>query len=343
MSGGFQKIHCGKKVDSHRLLSPGVGCIMPMILDLKLLSVQKSQNPHLSKICISIKKHLYYSIDQANTFVAAEKETYCEQYPTRLSAPGMCVQSMADAKTIFRPGKNKSYYEISRNGGRSWKVIQPKLEGIRPLGDIRIIASSGNNASRVYATATESGEIGIYISEDFGETFKLLLRRSDFLYESQSNPSTLFSISEKGIIVSPDNGRKWNLMINTTEMMSPFYADLEGLSMQTWMDSKHKQRIDWSPNLIQIIADSNNKNAIYILTFKGLYRSLDGGDTFLLLPLADDKICEIQKIAVDPIDGRCLYAAVGKDGFYKSTDYGCSWRKIKLPFVADSGNPRPIW
>lgn len=342
LSRGFQKEGCGRKVDDHRILSNGIGSIMPVTLYTQLLSVQKADKSNLSKICILEYGNKYYSIDQANSFVAATGETYCEQYPTMLSAPGMCVQSMADAKTLFRPSKNKSYYEISRNGGKFWKVIHPKSEKNSPFEDIHIMATSGNKANRVYATATEFREIGIYVSEDYGETFKRLLNRSGFIYESQSDPSTLFSLSEKGIIISNDNGKHWNAMSNTAEMISPFYSDTRGFGMQTWMDNNHKRIIDWRPNLIQIVTDPQNKNAIYILTYKGLYRSLDGGGSFILLPLADDKICEIQKIAVDPIDGRCLYAASGRNDFYKSTDYGCSWKRIELPHVTFSGKPRPI-
>ena len=53
--------------------------------------------------------------------------------------------------------------------------------------------------------------------------------------------------------------------------------------------------------------------------------------SYELLPLAMDILRGIDKIAIDPIDGEYIFAAVNEDTIFKSGDYGCTWEKMKLP------------
>jgi hypothetical protein len=100
--------------------------------------------------------------------------------------------------------------------------------------------------------------------------------------------------------------------------------------LRTWRE--YSEDDEYSPQYAveQIETDSNNVNTLYVLTFKGLYRSLDAGRSYHLMPLAPDKVFHIRTIAVDPIDST-LYAAVGGQALFASSDYGCSWRKLTLP------------
>jgi hypothetical protein len=333
-----QRNACGDKIGNRRVLSRGVGAIMPVQINQQLLSIQKGDDPHLSKLIISVRGQSYFSIDGGNSFVALKNKFCCYKYPTDLDFPNVCVQSSANPKIFYRPAKNGHHgsdIELSRDGGKSWKAIHPKTSSGRYFGSIRIVGSSEHVPGRVYAIGSTVGENGAYVSEDYGETYRQIRPISAFVFESRSMSKTLYSVAVDGIIVSYDGGYKWNLIGNTKEMISPVYSDSGGYSLYTWSDHNHNRELELHPKIIQIETDANNGNAIYILSYKGLYRSFDGGISFQLLPLAKDKIGEIQAIAVDPIDGRFLYAAVGNNSLLKSSNYGCSWQELSLPKWTD--------
>jgi hypothetical protein len=330
----FQNNACGDRIDIRRILSRGVGAIMPVHINQQLLSIQKGSDSHSSKLVIYVSGQSYFSIDGGNSFVALKNEISCHKYPAYIDSPGVCVQSSATPKINYRPaqnGRHPSDIELTRDGGKSWKVIHPRTSSGRHFGSIRIIGSSEHVLGRVYAIASAVGEHGAYVSDDYGETYRQVSPENAFVFENRSMSNTLYSVAEEGIIVSHDGGYKWKLISNTKEMISLVYSDSSGSNLYTWSDNNHNRQLDLHDNLIQVETDPNNGNAIYIITYKGLYRSLDGGNGFLLLPLAKDKILEIQSIAVDPIDGKILYAVVGNNGLFKSSDNGCSWQKINLP------------
>ena len=83
----------------------------------------------------------------------------------------------------------------------------------------------------------------------------------------------------------------------------------------------------------QIESDPEDADCIYVLTEKGLYLSRDAGKSFRLAALAEGRIKAIDRLAVDPGDGRYLYAIVDLGQLYRSSDYGCTWQKMGLGFI----------
>lgn len=94
-----------------------------------------------------------------------------------------------------------------------------------------------------------------------------------------------------------------------------------------------------------ITYDPNNPNIVYagtgdpnvpsiVFNGNGLYKSIDGGETWAYLALGQQGI--ISKVIVDPSNSSTLYAAVMGNpyirdehrGIYKSTDGGLNWSKV---------------
>ncbi|MCF8146190.1 MAG: hypothetical protein K9N21_19960 [Deltaproteobacteria bacterium] len=97
----------------------------------------------------------------------------------------------------------------------------------------------------------------------------------------------------------------------------------------------------------------SNTNIVYIGTVSGMYKSTNGGESWLKAGLYG---IEINVIRVDPTNPNIVCAGVGKmsgyemgaeDGFYKSTDGGGEWKKKYVTWVTalaiDPRNPDIIF
>src|SRR5262245_50025409 len=77
---------------------------------------------------------------------------------------------------------------------------------------------------------------------------------------------------------------------------------------------------------------------IYVGTIgEGLWRSVDGGQTFVRASDGMFVECFVRALTVDPRDPRVLYLGC-EHGLFKSTDGADTWKRIDSPM-----NDRPIW
>jgi hypothetical protein len=134
-------------------------------------------------------------------------------------------------------------------------------------------------------------------------------------------PHTLYAGGDRGLHVSRDNGRQW-------EMLSP---------------------IDQIQNIWSVAIDPINPDTIYVGTSPnggndkaGVHRTRDGGQTWqkLELPRVTDW-CEVgpprvDHIAIDPIDNRVIFAGIEVDGLRRSVDGGDTWTFVDGPWPEDN-------
>jgi len=324
---------CGDDPNIQRILSIGQEATDHFQVSVKLLSIQTNEGT--PQILISVGKRIYSSKDNSLNWHREINASDCRQL-TIAGNPGGCVISNSDPRTIYRPAvgvPHQSDLDRSRDGGRSWKLIHPMSVDGRHLGSVRIVGTGMRDPGRIYAEVTAVGERGLYVSENYGETFRSLIDWSGYLVESRANSKVLFSIS-KGIVVSIDEGAHWRLLDNGKTIFSPLFMDSRkllrlGSHVRSWR--KNTSNEEYGVNVEQIETDPINPAIIYVLSSKGLYRTMDAGKTFRLLPLGKDRVNEIQMIAVDPVDGRYLFAIVDGKDVFRSSDYGCSWQKLGLP------------
>ena len=83
-----------------------------------------------------------------------------------------------------------------------------------------------------------------------------------------------------------------------------------------------------------LVIDSNTPSTLYAATDIGVFRSTDGGASFILAGFANMRVL---LLAIDPVRSNVLYAATSSNvwsfapafqGLYKSTDSGASWSPI---------------
>ena len=102
-------------------------------------------------------------------------------------------------------------------------------------------------------------------------------------------------------------------------------------------------------SISSLVVDPGTPSRIYAAAgADGIYRSADGGETWVRLDLAP-----VEKLEVDPRDPRTLYAIVGQrpgqQGLYRSSDRGTTWSKVTITGPGWSGREpmanisMPVW
>ena len=316
-----QEQKCGDKADAPRILTAGIAGWDHPVICVQLLGIQKQGD--LPRMTVSFNDNIYSSTDRGQTWHLVKRAASYFDYTV----------SNADTKMLYRysrNGQHESDLDISHDGGRSWRIIHPKTATGRHLGRIWIIGTSARDPGRVYANASAVGEHGLYVSDNFGRAFRLL-GIGNHVAENRANPDILYLLMQDGIMVSRDRGAGWKLLNNNKALFSPSFINNLG-QLQPWKEDSEDREVGCLSKIDQTIeSDPKDPKIIYVLRDKGLYRSSDAGRAFLLLPLAKDKLCDIRSVVVDPIDGRYIFAAVGAQCIFKSSDFGCSWRELALP------------
>jgi hypothetical protein len=233
--------------------------------------------------------------------------------------------------------KCKDGFERSKDGGKTWMHVNPTVSGGSAIDEIELIETGMHSANRVYARVWIGGakDFRCAVSNDFGQTFDLLPEEVKAVVESRAEPTVWYGMvrSSPWLAISRDSGLTWQSMEGSREFWQPIYRNPVRKYFRSW--KQYPEDIeDWSINPIdQLESDPRNPNLIYVLTRKGLYLSRNAGKTFRLSSLARGRLNSIDRIAVDPVNGRFIYAVVDLGQFYRSSDYGCSWERMKVPPV----------
>jgi ligand-binding sensor domain-containing protein len=184
---------------------------------------------------------------------------------------------------------------LSRDWGGTWQAVESVQDRAAPSGAVRSIQPLG---PRVYVGA----ERQVFISDDFGQAWSalpapgLVLAVLSSRYP-QADP-TLFVGTTEGLLKSPDLGRSFGPPL------------LHGVPVS---------RLEWPGP------------ALVVATGRGVLVSLDGGASFTGpgtgLPSGDVLSLALSSFfAVDPV----MFAGVGRDGVFRSSDGGKTWSPAGL-------------
>ena len=263
----------------------------------------------------------------------------------------------------------KDGFPASTDGGETWTHVNPVLSNGNIIHAIQLMDTGMHLASRVYARIwtnvnTERIVISpadkipfdydfyIGVSDDYGGSFSLLPYGIVMLAESRNNPliryglilSSNFNVSYKGeldndvvecLAVSKNEGKSWEMMEGGLDVIRQnLYHNRSTGKARIWRQYPHPEDDEKLAIVrpVQIESDPRRPGYIYVFTSTGLYFSRDTGKTFRFANLPDNGwLLAIDRIAVDPFDGRYLYAIVNMEKFYRSSDYGCTWELMSLP------------
>lgn len=266
----------------------------------------------------------------------------------------------SNSKVIYKRVLDLGLYLRSENGGQSWMLPSYSVNGVNRVEIaiqtahdsyhhlvFTILAVDPKQPLSLYAslkavpwsssltiTSLPSYDLpGIYFSADGGESWKLftnyLLTSDQYgapypppLGISPVDPSIMLGVAPRGAIVeSLDGGQHWQEVGQQKYLRRrPDYFD----------EHFHHATMLGAPGGIEVsqfMFDPSDKNIMYIVSNKGIYRTVDGGYTWCLLNLGFDEINAINSLVLNPMKPSELFVG-SRYGTFRSRDGGCHFDRI---------------
>ena len=195
----------------------------------------------------------------------------------------------------------------TQDRGATWHQV-----ALPPACNVRTLVSYPDDPQRILA-GTDSG---LFHSEDKGRTYTALDtpigdREIWSLAVDPNDPETLFVGSQPEAFRSKDGGKNWDMLSLPVNNPCPVGV----------------------PRITNIIVDPRDSNTIWAgIEVDGVYKSLDGGDTWAQLPaLGEDPMHgDVHGMALKPGDQPTIFCSTPY-GFCTSTDAGESWHRHEFP------------
>jgi photosystem II stability/assembly factor-like uncharacterized protein len=251
------------------------------------------------------------------------------------------VAGVASQPNVFYMGATGGGVWKSEDYGTSWHNVSDGFFETPSIGAIRVAA---NDPNIVYVGTGSDGlrsnvitGKGVYKSVDAGRTWQHTgLRDAGQIGSVEIHPTnhnTVFVAAigqafqpnnERGVFRTKDGGKSWEKVL--------FLSDTTGFADIEFMPS--------NPNIVYAAAWRAERKPWTIISGGkegGVYKSMDGGDTWAKLTkgLPEGLIGKID-LAVCPADSKVLYALVeapgDQSGLYRSDDQGESFRQVSGKF-----------
>lgn len=200
--------------------------------------------------------------------------------------------------------------EVSRAFGADWRELGPfSPDGIDGVGRLNCIEFDPQDNNIMWVGAPTGG---LWKSTDGGNSWStntdLLpnLGVSDIVIHPQDSSIMYIATGDKqrgsalsyGVLKSTDHGVTWNFTA-----LNPRVED--------------KYKIGF------LIMHPSDSETLLCSTNKGIYKTMDGGDTWELKLEGD-----FFDLEVHPFHSQVWYATLSKDGVYKSIDSGETWERL---------------
>jgi len=264
--------------------------------------------------------------------------------------------------------------EHSDDGGRSWIGVDPVIDGRRATDFARSVFKRKNpwlrialkgidphDADTIYAgiavlakstkgitTPDEVPVPGIYVSHDAGRTWTKFTTglSGDWFFGaigiSPVDARIFYNIDEGNVVKkSSDGGHHWNPVGQYEGIRAPMVFPIkknpesEWEYIHPWGGLTKLQAYQW-------VFDPTDKDIVYLVCPKGVYRTLDGGRTWCLLNLGFDAAGGITSMAVNPLRPQEIFVAAADFGIFRSTDRGCHFENVTPPDAIRRPLPPPL-
>jgi photosystem II stability/assembly factor-like uncharacterized protein len=190
-----------------------------------------------------------------------------------------------------------------------WRVTGPTG------GDVRALVVDPNDPQRFYF-GTLDGQL--YISTDGGEQWRLLYN---------FNRPKLFM---DHIIVDPRDSRTIYVATHRHKEPGGFFKSTDGGA--SWHEAPELKE----EALHSLTQSEKNPDMLLVGTNRGVWRSLDAGDTWEQLNTASQSgLINVESMAIDPRNTDVIYAGTWYLP-YKTTDGGRTWATTKNGIIDDS-------
>ncbi|HEX8888585.1 MAG TPA: YCF48-related protein [Pyrinomonadaceae bacterium] len=236
---------------------------------------------------------------------------------TRLLNRSLSLLALLTTVTLaFAQGTSVSTVKTSAGGPEAdpqyamdWRVTGPSG------GDVRALVVDPNDPQRFYF-GTLDGQI--YTSTDGAQTWRLLYN---------FNRPHLFV---DHIIVDPRDSRVLYVATHRHKEPGGFFKSTDG--GQSFRDAPELRE----EALHSMTQSSKDPNIIIVGTNRGLYRSMDSGETWTQMNTSSAPgLINVESLAIDPRNTNIIYAGTWYLP-YKTTDGGQTWTNIKNGIIDDS-------
>ena len=269
------------------------------------------------------------------------------------------IEAVPDHPDIIFIGTASGGIFKSTNNGVTWKAVFDKDGTSLSIGDIALAPSDPNivwaGTGEPNSRQSSSWGDGVYKSLDGGETWKFMgLKDTHHIGRvviHPQNPDIVFVAAlghlwgpnpDRGLYRTKDGGKTWEKILSVNNDTGVVDVALENNGRVLYAAAYQRQRKAWG-----FVGGGPNG---------GLYRSLDGGDTWTKLSkgLPEGDIGRIG-IDISKSQPNIVYAIVEnkkKNGVYKSEDRGETWTRAcefqgrpmyYSQLRVDPQNPNKIW
>ena len=312
--------------------------------NLRIVSIEKHNSGSVFRISIHKPKNseYFFSTDNGRSWQPDSSEmNYCgnlNKYPNYEHV------ASNNARTLFWQNSNIFKIVVSEDKGKSWKTIEIPSNIETRIGGIKVASVSPHDDNRIYvfirySTGRIEADYGIYQVDSRAKTVIKIADNISYMIESRANPKTVIgttsfsreNVTYTEIIVSKDGGLTWN---KAKEDIVPNYYYI-GENTASLIRQSPSDRFRNLPRPIeQIESDPDDPDTFYVVTWSGVFVTNNLGESFRILPIAHEYLHGVDEIAVNPVDGRHIFAAVKATDLYHSDDRGCTWKKLELPTIS---------
>jgi hypothetical protein len=327
---------CGFDPNSPRLLT-AEKMIPPPLPVMQLVQVRKIHDKSSLLVAVS-PKHAktalcFVSLNHGSKWrqVKPDINAVFTNIPLRHGPDLLMIASTPRPVAQYEFNANSNCIDsVSKDNGKSWDKVKSNWVSSGPISKCLPNGIYGHNGERIYVYVYDNQSKGIWVSDDYGHNFRFLTSEVFYLVESLADSKTMYGVGNEMLKVSHDGGRNWEKLESSRFILKPVFQGSNG-QLQTWDAEGLGNEAAYPDPLEQIQTDPQNINIFYVLTRKGIFRSTDGGKSYILLRLKTDKYMGIDRMAVDPVNGRYVYSQCNMNSLYRSDDYGCTWTKLEVP------------
>ncbi len=281
------------------------------------------------------------------------------------AAPYIYFQAPSDPTVIYKLISDLGLYLRSVDGGHRWRLPKYEIDGKSPdqvaeqLGgatgfhlEVLIVAVHPTDPNTLYAgmratpwpgsgdDLTDHSLLGLFRSTDGGDhwakftdeiqAFRPNWTGTSVLGINPTNPDVVFGVGRHGIEKSTDAGRTW-LPVGEEHSLEarPLYR----------AELKSKTKILGAPVALEayeFLFDPKDTQTVYLLSNRGIFKTVDQGKSWRLLDLGFDEVDAITTVALNPGQSNQLFVG-SRYGLFASHDGGCHFRRFPSPGENSTG------
>jgi photosystem II stability/assembly factor-like uncharacterized protein len=297
------------------------------------------------------------------------KAEYGEIASPLVYASAQLMEAPSDPQVIYRLLPEVGLFLRSDDAGKTWLLPKHQVEtvsheefavriggsrhyttvfwplGIHPTKPLTIFASLRVDPWAVSKYELPRHEIkSVFVSTNGGESWRPFTEALDTtpgwhaqwpppIGISLVNPSIMFGQGPTGIVKSIDGGETWAAVGQQQKLHArPLYMaeTAENLKANNLPPDHKVPGFPISMEVKQFLLHPNDPDVVYVVSNKGIHRSMDGGNSWMLLDLGIDEIDAVNNALLNPLRPNELIVGTGY-GVFLSEDRGCSFRRIPHP------------